>query len=297
MKLDLSRLVNVKKQPDQSVICQCPQCAIEGQDRTGRNHLRVYVNGAFNCVLHGDDRVHNAQIRALLRGTASDDNPDEVYIDTEPKVSAERIYPEESLARLLPDYSYWIGRGADPEVIKRLEGGLAPADEKSKLAGRFIFPIRGLDGRITGFTGRLVQPNSFAPSWKHLFKSSKAVYPWHVSGAHIKETKTCVLVESIGDYLALASHGIEPVLCLFGLNLNGKIISSLVGANVNRIIVSLNRDEDESKGQRAAEVIRNRLCAFFAEDHVSVRLPPVGVKDWGACPTDEIAAFRTEVLI
>lgn len=293
MRLDLSRLVNVKRQSDGSIQCQCPICAREGKDQSSKNHLRVFRTGAFNCIVYGSDKQHNGQIKAYLCNTAPDDNPDIEYIDPEPTIKVDKVYPEETITKLVPDYSYWIGRGAKEEVLRSLEGGLAPLDEKSKLAGRFIFPIRGRDGRINGFTGRLVTENSFAPTWKHLFKSSLACWPWQVAGPHIKKTGTVVLVESVGDLLALMSHGVQNVICIFGLNLNGKIISTLVANDVKKVVVSLNRDEDPSKGQRAAEKIANRLSAFFSDESIIVRLPPQ--KDWGICTPDEIAEFRKEL--
>ncbi len=294
MRLDISRLEKVKRNPDQSITCRCPACAAEGGDKTG-NHLRIWLTGAFNCVTHGQDKVHNKAIRALLRGTSLDDNPDIVYIDPEPRVTVEKVYPEDTLSKLLPDYSYWEGRGAKAEVVKALEGGLAPLDEKSKLAGRFIFPIRGRDGRITGFTGRLVSENSFAPTWKHLFKSSLAVWPWNVTGPAIRASSTAVLVESVGDTLALLSNDVPNVICLFGLNINSRIISTLVSANVKKVIVSLNRDDDPNKGQRAAERIADKLSVFFAPESVRIVLPPEGTNDWGEAKSEQIAAFKESI--
>ncbi len=297
MKLDISRLRNVRRNPaDNSICCACPQCEAEGHDKKGQ-HLKIYQSGAFSCVKAGsDDRVHNAKIRAFLRGTNSDENPDFEYIDPEPaRISVEKVYPEESLKRLVPDYSYWIGRGAKESVIRRLEGGLAPEDERSKLSARFLFPVRGLDGRIVGFIGRLTFNNSFAPKWKNLVKTSKVVWPWHIAESYVKSSGRVILVESPGDMIALMGHDIWNVICVFGLNLNGKIISALVSANVKQIIVSLNRDADPSKGQYAAEKIRNKLSAFFNEDSLLIKLPPEGTKDWGEASAEQIEAFKQEI--
>ena len=293
MKLDIDKLVNVKRQSDGSIQCQCPICAAEGKDKSSKNHLRIYKTGAFNCIID-NSKQHNYAISRYLKSTNSDENPDYEYIDPEPILKIEKVYPEDTLKRLLPDYTYWINRGAREDVLRKLEGGLAPEDEKSKLSKRFIFPIRNMDNRIVGFTGRLIQENSFAPNWKHIFKSSKSVWPWHVNGKDIASTKTVVLVESVGDTLALMSNDVPNVLCLFGLNLNGKIISSLIAADVKKIIISLNNDVNPDKGQRAAEKIRNKLCAFFQEDHLIIRLPTSG-KDWGEATKEEIQQFKQEI--
>lgn len=293
MRLDTTKLENVKRVSD-GIICACPACRDEGGDK-GRDNLKIFTSGAYVCIKYGtEDKAHSRFIRAFLRGTALSDNPEEEYIDPEPKLKVDKVYPESTIARLLPDYTYWLGRGAREDVVRKLEGGLAPTDEKSKLSNRFVFPIRGLDGRIHGFTGRLTSYSSYAPSWKHLFRSGQAVYPWNVNGAAIRASGIVILVESVGDLIALMSHDINNVLCIFGLNLNGKVISTLIGAGVQRVIVSLNSDEDASKGQRAAEQIKTKLCAFFNESNVTVRLP-TSSKDWGAASSDEIEAFKREV--
>lgn len=294
MRLDLSRLEKVRRNADRSVTCRCPACAEDGHDTTG-NHLRIWLTGAFNCCIHGKDSHHNWRIRNLLRGTAPDDNPEEEFVDPEPEISMDKVYPEDSLSRLLPIYDYWINRGARPEVIRELEGGLAPSNERSKLSDRFLFPVRGLDGRINGYIGRLVVDNSFAPKWKNLVKTGRAVWPWNVSGPAIRATKTAVLVESPGDLISLRSNGVLNVLCIFGLHINSKIVSTLIANDVRRIVISLNRDDDPTKGQAAAERIADKLSVFWGEGAVQVILPPVGVKDWGASEVVHIQAFKSEI--
>lgn len=279
MSLDLSKLVNVRPNSE-GWDCMCPVCAQEGKGLRGKNQLRLYRNGAFHCVLNPDDRDHNRRLRAILRGYLDSSEREEVvYI--EPKLDVETVYPESVLGKLLPDYSYWVGRGMKEDVLRRLENGVAPLEEKGKLSGRTVFPIRNLDGGIVGFSGRLLTDSSFAPKWKHLMKSSRCVYPWNVTGSDITATKTCILVESIGDLLGCLSHDIKPVLCIFGLNLNSVIISTLLAHDVRRVIISLNRDDDPRKGQAAADKIATKLGNFFSD--VRIMLPQPPFKDWGEC--------------
>lgn len=273
MRLDLSRLINVKRQPDGSIQCQCPACAVEGNDKTGKNHLRVYGSGAFNCILHGQDKIHNRAIRAYLVNTALDDNPDIVYIDPEPTIKVDKVYPEDTLSKLMPIYDYWIDRGAKPEVLRKLEGGLAPEDEKSKLSNRFIFPIRGSDNRIYGFTGRLTQDNSFAPSWKHLGKKGSFIFPARrLSEPHIRANSQVILVESVGCVLALAGAGIWNTICLFGLNLSSKQLAYLLSLGVKQIVIATN-NEESGIGNRAADRLQDRLSAFFTPENLIIHLP------------------------
>lgn len=263
----------------------------------GRNHLIIYRNGAFGCAVD-QSREHYKLIYQLLK----DPNAEVAeFIDPEPRINIEKIYPEDSLKKLIPDYSYWINRGMKEGVLRSLECGLASKDERGKLSGRSVFPIRNSENQIVGFTGRLIEDNDFSPKWKHLFKSSKTVYPWHVNGEAIMKAKTAVLVESIGDLLALMSYDIQPVLCIFGLNLNGCIISSLISADVKKVFISLNRDDDPSKGQAASAKIRNKLLNFWDSSSIVNRPPDEGWKDWGKCAeggesgVEQILKFKKEI--
>ena len=65
MKIGLQKLKNCVKRPDGSVVAQCPACAQSGKDTTG-NHLIVYPDGRFGCVVETGDREHNRQILALV---------------------------------------------------------------------------------------------------------------------------------------------------------------------------------------------------------------------------------------
>lgn len=290
---DKSKLYCVRQLAGGTIQAQCPVCKENGRDKTG-NHLRIYPDGRFNCIVGSkDDEGHNKRIFQLLRDPEA---PLVEFIDIEPtrSTSVEKIYPESSLTKLMPDYSYWINRKIKPEILKTLENGIAPLEEKSKLSGRSIFPIRDIDSnQIVGFTGRLTENLSFAPKWKHLFKSSRSVYPWHINGSVIQSTNRVILVESMGDLLSLMTHDINEVLCIFGLNLNNRILSTLIAYDIKHIIISLNRDNDPNKGEGAAQKIKDKLSNFYPIERIIIRMPPEGYKDWGdVCENNDTAAFQ-----
>jgi hypothetical protein len=276
MNIDTSRLENVRLTPD-GFTCACPVCRKEGGDST-RSHLRVYNTGAFSCIKAGKDIVHNRAIRAILRGFIDgSDNSEIVYI--EPKLDVETVYPESMLSSLLPDHSYWVKRGVKESVISLLQGGISPDNVKSKLSNRYVIPIRGLSGQINGFSGRILTDSTYAPKYKHLFRSSQACFPFHIVGNEIQRTKTAVLLEGWSDWLFVHQAGVHNALCLFGLNINSTIISTLIGSGVKRVIVSLNRDDDPRKGQAAANKIAEKLGNFFSD--VRIVLPSAPYKDYG----------------
>lgn len=78
MKLDLSKLTNRRsriKDGKQVLIARCPACAEEGHDRAGE-HLIVFQNGRFACVLHtgdgADARRHRRSIWRLAGHKGAD---------------------------------------------------------------------------------------------------------------------------------------------------------------------------------------------------------------------------------
>lgn len=65
--IDQSKLENVKHRADGSFKARCPQCAVEGSDKSG-NHLLIKPDGKFGCAVYpgsaGDE--HRKQIFALV---------------------------------------------------------------------------------------------------------------------------------------------------------------------------------------------------------------------------------------
>ena len=51
MSLELRKLTVSRRLEDGTVVARCPACAAGGQDREG-NHLVVYPDGRFGCVVH-----------------------------------------------------------------------------------------------------------------------------------------------------------------------------------------------------------------------------------------------------
>lgn len=308
-----SRLERFRRNADGSFQARCPCCAARGGDKSGE-HLRVYPNGAFHCVVgsdqEGEGNLHNKAIRAFIY-TGADPVQlalmESAIVDPDPKLTADPVYPEEMLTRALPDHRYWQGRGISDAVLRAYEGGLVPPVPRNKLSGRYVFPIRDhVSKRIMGWSGRLVDDASFGPSWKHLVKSKRAVYPLTVSDPHIKRARKLVLVESIGDMLSCAEAGIPYTLVLLGLNLNSRMLGYMIGTQLDEIIISTNTDKATENratgeicypGQEAAAKLRAKLVPYLGEDKVKVRLPTTA-NDWNdvlKTRTGELELFRAEL--
>ena len=273
-----AKLVHVRHNPDGSVQAACPICAKDGRDST-QSHLRVWPSGAFSCAAQQGDHEHNRLIRAFIRGNELDladlllTSESEYVEDADPRIDIVKVYDEEMLGKLVPDYGYWVNRSIKEEVLKRLGGGVAPADEKSKLSGRYVIPCRDDKARIVGWTGRILTDSTFAPRYKILGRKAHFIFP-HIGICEpaIKAKGEVILVEGQGCAMALMSAGIENVLCLFGTELSSKIVSLIVAYAPNHIIVATN-NEGSGIGNRAAESIRKKLLHFVLDERVEIRLP------------------------
>ena len=65
MGLDINRLKNVRRKSDGKIVAQCPACAECGNDTKGE-HLAVFTDGRYSCVVNPQDKAHNKLIFKLV---------------------------------------------------------------------------------------------------------------------------------------------------------------------------------------------------------------------------------------
>ncbi len=192
------------------------------------------------------------------------------------------VFGSEVIKTLLPSYSFYIKRGISVELLKELKAGLCTA---GKLYDRFVFPILGKNGEIQGLAGRDVTDKKDS-KWKKLAPSSKWCYPYYFVKNDILEKQEVILVESIGDMLALMNAGFRQVLVVFGVSIGKELLSTLIEINPKRILIALNNDikEDGSNpGKVGAEKLKLKLDKWFDSSKVMIHLPEKG--DFGDCKT------------
>lgn len=191
-----------------------------------------------------------------------------------------QIFDKSLLIKLLRDNSYWNNRGISDSTIAPFQGGVATS---GKMFNRYVFPIFDNRDQIIGFAGRDVSAMSLEgrPKWKLIGDKKEWVYPMKVNLSDIKKEKSIILVESIGDMLALRENGILNVVVCFGLNISCKIIYSLISLNPEKIIIAFNNDGSSSgAGNLAATSAKNKLLNYFDQNQIHIILPDGG-KDFG----------------
>lgn len=169
---------------------------------------------------------------------------------------------------LVANYNFYQNRGISKETQELFESKLCLS---GKFNRRQVFPIR-VKGKLLGITGRAVIENPL--KWKKLGMTSKWVYPLHLTEEHIKKTRQLILIESIGDGMALWEAYVNNFLILFGVKLSPKVKAEIVRLNPKEIIIATNNDRDSSgAGNKAATQIKKELSAFFSEDNIKIILP------------------------
>lgn len=195
-------------------------------------------------------------------------------------LTEDQIYDKSLLLKLRRDYTYWESRGISKATLEPLEGGVATT---GKMYNRYTFPIFNSKNDIIGFSGRDISPVSSdkRPKWKHIGNKSSWAYPLKVNVKDLRAQKEVILVESIGDMLALRENGITTSVVTFGLTLSSKLLYCLISLNPKRIVIAFNNDEGNNfAGNDAANAAKKKLSSYFDESQLHIKLPS-GHKDFG----------------
>lgn len=194
------------------------------------------------------------------------------------------------LLELIPDHTYWKNRGISEETVKLFKGGVM---HNGKLANRYVFPIFDSKQNVVGMIGRDLTGKS-NKKYKNIGFKSTWRYPLSVNWPIIKESKTVVLVESVGDMLKLYDNGVKNVIVMFGVKLSSSMVECLLKIDPKKIIISLNNEPDNNGiGNQAANKFLDSLLNYFDGGQIHVMLPPT--KDWGEASEEQIREFKKSV--
>jgi len=112
MSLNIEKLENVVRRDDGSIVAQCPACAADEHDQTGRNHLFINPDGQYGCAANAGDKKHRKRIFKLV----GDKGPRCFTI--RPFKQVERFQPY-SILRKLETLAGTLGTGKS-ESVKHL---------------------------------------------------------------------------------------------------------------------------------------------------------------------------------
>ena len=213
----------------------------------------------------------------------------ETTYEPKQKIEMEKIYPDSTLDRLFPNYNFYKQRNISDHTQELFQAGLAGV---GKMYRRMVFPVYNEHQQIVGFSGRKVDDDNDYPKWKHIGKRNNWVYPAFNEKTFVDQEITkkqeVVLVESIGDAMALYDQGIKNVLVIFGLSVNNNIVNYLNSKSIRHIYISTNNDKasEQNRGFIAALKSFLKLSKYFDLDMLTVKFPPKGYNDFGDAHLD-----------
>lgn len=257
--------------------------------RGSNNHTALAINkstGEFYDFVTGQ----KGKLEKLVRITLNFDSDDQAVnwlenkqynfdqIISKPIIKMPKIFNRADYF-LLP-HSYWKEKGISQETLN-VFGGAGVAHE-APMNRRSVFFILEESGSVVGLAGRLVtgdipDESGRIGKWKIMGSKKQFLFPYYHNRLDIEKAEEVILVESIGDALALWECGFKNSLVLFGIEISQKIIAKLIEINPKKIIIATNNDlENSSAGNLAADKIINKLSQFFDKE-----------KLYNGIPTDE----------
>lgn len=266
--------------------------------RHGDNPTAISISkkdGSFNDFVTGK-RGSLQELAALMNGSADLlDLTDLQISNSKPSIMQEKTWDESLLQNLFPHDVFYNEKGVSSQTLRSFKAGYCHSGPFNQ---RYVFPIYNSNGKIHGWTGRDMTDRykSDGIKWKHQGYKKHWVYPAFVPGCQaiqeINRSKEIVLVESIGDMLALWEAGIKNVMVLFGTSISSKQAGFLMGLNLDRIIVATNNDES---GVGANSAIKIFLILSQYVNHEKLRLGIPSKKDFGEMSFDEISEWKEKL--
>ena len=220
----------------------------------------------------------------------------------EPKykqMEVDQFFSHEEIKTLLPNNFFYNKKKISDRTLSHYNCGFSMS---GKMNGRFVFPIFDENKRVVGLSGRHLQWNSefSVAKWKHIGRKANWILPInntnkdgeYVFQESVEKTKSIMLVESIGDSLALTEQGQLNHLVLFGLDISSRQISYLLEQNLEKIYICTNNDTEGNinRGRDGAMKIFLKLTSFIDISKLEIKLPLT--KDFGDMLESDISFDR-----
>ena len=120
-------------------------------------------------------------------------------------------------------HGYFRDRGFKQSTLDYLEMGFLSGDKKDPMNNRCVFPIRTVDGKLIGWTGRTVM-TGVEPKWVHApakkFKKFYCLYNIDKAISYIQETGEINVVESVANAARMIEAGHYNTVATLGAGIS-----------------------------------------------------------------------------
>jgi 5S rRNA maturation endonuclease (ribonuclease M5) len=172
---------------------------------------------------------------------------------------AQYAFHESTIKKLRSPWAYCQQRGFDYYLVKSYDCGIG---SYGRLENRFIVPIRNIEDKIVGFSGRDTAwtKEKGAGKWQYNkgFQKSLNLFNIHKAAKIVKEWANpwIILVEGPFDVFKAEQAGIHNSVAVLGDAINSGQIEVLKKCNVIDIVIAFDPDKP---GKKAAEKTKRKL--------------------------------------
>ena len=166
-----------------------------------------------------------------------------------------------------------------PEAELLIAGLLVEGENKSRydrFRNRLMFPIRNIQGKVTGFGGRALDdslPKYLNSPQTLVFDKSDLLYGIDKAKIIIRQNDLAIITEGYMDVLTAHQYGYHNVVAVMGTAMSYKQLSTLKGLT-NHIILALDADTaGEEAVSRSGELV-DRMMAVPLNEYLSLKYDP-----------------------
>ncbi len=218
--------------------------------------------------------------------------------------------------------NYLVNRGLSAETAAKFRLGYAPAgwdylikfllrrgyteaevekagllvQRRGKVSDKFhhrlMFPIADISGKVTGFTGRVLDPND-QPKYLNspetpIFNKGRVLYGLSVTKEDIQEKKAAVLVEGQMDALSSYQAGVKNVVASSGTALTSEQLETL-RRHAETLVLALDADGAGSEATK-------RVIELASTEDLEIRVAILeGYKDPDDCAKADPTKWQATV--
>jgi 5S rRNA maturation endonuclease (ribonuclease M5) len=206
----------------------------------------------------------------------------------------QKSFPNNILSKLQDARPFLRMRGLDPNLAQRFNLGYA---NKGDMRNRIVFPVKNIDGKIVGFTGRTIldQTKFKVPKWVHLpkkrFHTNINLFNIDKAKRYVRQTNSIILVEGPIDILKLEMAGYKNAVAVFGLNITSGQLELIQKCGAIHILLAFDPDRIDSRE------VRNTICKLQEKDFDVEILRWQGEEDIGAMEINKLNDVFSKINI
>jgi DNA primase len=193
--------------------------------------------------------------------------------------------------------SFLLRRGYREKLLEK--AGLVAAKEHAspryvdRFRGRVMFPLHNSQGRVIGFSGRLLgegQPKYLNSPETPLFHKGHHLFNLHRARKGIRKEQQAILFEGQLDVMTAWQAGISTGIATLGTALTDNQ-AHIIKRNANTVIICYDADTaGQAAAARGLEMLKKQECI------VKVAQMPVGLDPDDYIKRYGVAAFKEEIL-